>query len=66
VTEQNWPEKKCDRCGKPIRLVKTRSGWMAFEISAFKPHKCPYQGDVYHHRDKLVPMFNPRKNRFDA
>ena len=65
MTEQSWPKKKCDHCGNPIRLVKTRSGWMAFEVNVFKPHQCPRHGDVYDHRDKLVPLFNPRKNRFE-
>lgn len=61
MTDQKWPEKKCDKCGKQIRFVRTHSGWMAFETREFKPHNCGHECD----RIRFVPMFNPRKNRFD-
>ena len=39
-TERNWPEKECGRCGRRMRLVKTKSGWKPYELDEFKPHAC--------------------------
>jgi hypothetical protein len=63
MSERSWPEKDCRNCGKKIRLVKTPSGWIPYELNVFKPHDCQ-SGDVYDHPEKIVPLFNPRKNKF--
>jgi hypothetical protein len=57
-----WPKGVCDRCNKEIRLVRTRSGWQAFEVDAFEKHLCGE--DVYDLPDyKLLHLFIPRKRK---
>lgn len=38
--QNQWPEKSCNNCGTPIRLVKTAAGWRPYEIDQFRPHRC--------------------------
>jgi hypothetical protein len=55
MSNQEWPQKPCKRCGKPVRFVKTKSGWQVFELRVFKAHRCKSR-DAYDHPDKLVPF----------
>ena len=65
TTTRNWPVKPCSRCGEQIQLVNTRNGWRAFDCEEFRPHTCERSEDVYDHPRMLLPLFNPRRNRFD-
>ena len=64
MSERNWPEINCELCGKKIRMVKTAMGWKPFKLNAFEPHFCDEGADAYDHPKKIIPLFNPRKNRF--
>ena len=34
-------ESKCDKCGAPIKMVKTRKGWIRFELDYYgQSHRC--------------------------
>ena len=40
TSPREWPEKRCRGCDRPIRLVKTASGWRPYELTEFRPHRC--------------------------
>jgi hypothetical protein len=39
MSNQELPQKPCNRGGKPVRLIKTNFGCQAFKAKAFEPHK---------------------------
>ena len=65
MSERQWPEVECRNCGKPIRLVKTSTGWKPFKLNIFEPHICGEGADAYDHPKNILPRFIPRKDRFE-
>ena len=53
----NWPKRNCSRCGRTIRLVKTKYGWQSYEVESFRPHTCDPL-------NRAISLFIPKSNPY--
>lgn len=61
MEQREWPVKSCDRCGNNVRLVRTKSGWMRYDIHSFTPHHCPNSASKKTHGNFCGPKDDPYK-----